>query len=310
MSASLRMRFGVAAAISCIVVGYAVAQQPTGNPGQIKPTNQKNANDQNAIGQSDRATTPQGERPATAPNKRAQKGQPYAANFRGTSPTGGTQEQQVERYLAGCLLTNNQAEIEIAQIAQKQSQNPEVKQFAEMLVKDHGELTQKLQQLAGSQHGNRADGQNDVDRDRNAADTSRAPGANVTDQARDTNENPSLNPGNRADAGGGAFMQLAAINKKIAERCTQATKEELQSKSGAQFDECFVGTQIGGHMHMLAALEVIGEESQGQLRQVAEDAKPKLQQHLEQAKQLAEQLKSSSNSGDARAERPRTRTER
>jgi predicted outer membrane protein len=272
------MRFGIVAAVcTCFVVGYAVAQQQQINPGETKPSQiRKDAADRNATGQIDRSTTQQGERSATQ----------YKTGFRGTQATGNN-AQRVERYLAECLLAKNQGEIELAEIAQQKSENPEVKQFAEMLVQDHGQLVQKLQPIAGKQTAARAEGRGEPGRDRNATDAPRLDERVATDQDR------SANPADTAGAGGGPLMQLAAIEKKIHERCLQALKEELQQKSGAEFDECFVGAQIGGHMQAVAALEVLGQETQGQLQQLAQEAQPKVQQHLDHAKQLAKQLKAS-----------------
>ena len=47
-------------------------------------------------------------------------------------------------------------------------------------------------------------------------------------------------------------------------------------------------------MHLLAALEVIPQESQGQLKQIAEEAKPTVQKHLDKAKELMKERKSGS----------------
>jgi len=108
--------------------------------------------------------------------------------------------------------------------------------------------------------------------------------------------------------GDAQLKQVAQIEEKINDRCNQALREELQQKSGTEFDECYLGAQIAGHMHMLAALEVLPDESQGQLKQIAEDAKPTVQKHLDQAKDLMKQLKSSENTNQA--ERSTTRTQR
>ena len=108
--------------------------------------------------------------------------------------------------------------------------------------------------------------------------------------------------------GSAALQQLAAIEQKINERCQQTLREELQQKTGAEFDECYVGSQIAGHMHMLAALEVISQETQGPLKQAAEEARPLVQKHLEHAKELMAQAKAS-NQKSAQAQRTSTTTE-
>jgi predicted outer membrane protein len=97
------------------------------------------------------------------------------------------------------------------------------------------------------------------------------------------------------------------IDRQINERCLQMAKDELQQKSGAEFDKCFIGNALAMHAHALAALEVIGKQTQGNLAQVAQQAQPTVQQHLDHAKQLIKQLEGQSS---ATAQRPEgTRTE-
>jgi predicted outer membrane protein len=227
-------------------------------------------------GQRDRATT-----------QPAQRGQQYTAEFRGTQTTGASASQEIENYLANCLLIKNKAEVELGQFAQQKAQSPEVKEFAQMLVKDHTQAIQKLQALAGAG----AQG---------ASRISQRPGANDQFDAQATTpatERPrqALNqqdadqgltnarPGQQNDA----LSQLTEIDRQISERCQELVREELQAKSGPEFDYCFVGAQIGSHTHMLAALDVLGQRSQGELRQFVQEAKPVVQRHLDHAKQLA-----------------------
>jgi len=63
-------------------------------------------------------------------------------------------------------------------------------------------------------------------------------------------------------------------------------------------------------MKALAALEVIGQQTQGQLAQVAKQAQPTVQQHLDHAKQLMKQLEGQAGATGSTAERKSTtRTE-
>jgi len=102
----------------------------------------------------------------------------------------------------------------------------------------------------------------------------------------------------------GAVGQLAAIEKQIAQRANESLREKLQEKQGPEFDKCFVGSQIAGHMHMLAALEVIEKQpNAGELQQVAQQAHAKVKEHLAHAEQLAKQL-DGNTSRQAGADRP------
>ncbi|HEY4234274.1 MAG TPA: DUF4142 domain-containing protein [Lacipirellulaceae bacterium] len=91
--------------------------------------------------------------------------------------------------------------------------------------------------------------------------------------------------------------QRSQIERQIAERCTADLKKELEGKSGREFDDCYIGAQIGGHMHMQAALAVISEHASGQLRDIVKDAQPTVDKHLDRAKKLMEQLDKSTSSG-------------
>src|SRR5262245_15612989 len=116
MSASLQMRFGVAAAgLSCLIAGYSLAQQQTG-PELRSGTGQ---NDRPVKQQDDRSATP------TAPGNRYQSttAERRTANFRGPQTTPGVQGQELERYLANCLLIRNEGEVKMNQFAQQHAQN-------------------------------------------------------------------------------------------------------------------------------------------------------------------------------------------
>lgn len=290
MSASPRMKVGVfAAGLCCMIAAYAVAQRQE----------QPQAPGQPRAGQIDR--------PATQ-----QQRQQYQAQFRGTQTAG--HQQDVERYLASCLSIKNQAEIEANQFGQQQAENPEVKQFAQQMVKDHQQLAQKLQQIPSFQ----VSAQRSTSGARGQLDAQRQPSGTEREVERETdsqtapgqnrNENSAFTADQRGGQGG-ALKELLELDRQITERCQQMVREELQSKSGAEFDKCFVGSQIGNHVHMLAALEVIEQQAQGELRQVAQEARPIVQNHLDHAKQLAKQLEGASQTG-ARAERQPSRTQR
>jgi predicted outer membrane protein len=206
---------------------------------------------------------------------RPQLGHPNTTYYRGSNA--GAVSQELDYYLANCLQIKNQAEIEANEFAQERADSTDVKQFAEQMVQDHRELGQRLAQAAGtSGQTNQATaiGQSDAQR-RTASDT-----------------NPALN-------------QLIEIDRQITARCSAMAREKLGQKSGAEFDECYVGSQIGAHMQMLAALEVISQQAGGDLRQVAQEAKTTVESHLKHAEQLAEELQSSRTEQASRQARTR-----
>ena len=63
-------------------------------------------------------------------------------------------ESNLERQLAACLLTKNKGEVELGKFASERAKDGNVKEFAEQMVKDHGKVVEKLEQIVGSQEPN------------------------------------------------------------------------------------------------------------------------------------------------------------
>jgi predicted outer membrane protein len=265
MSVSLSIRFYVVGAgLACLLMGSAYAQQQTDE--RIESAQEGSAAAQEDIDDTESGQTDSARVDRPGPNRAVQKAErgelrqdQRRRGDRGLR-AGRSDHQQVEQFLVGCLLQKNQNEIDAAQFAQQQSQNAEVKKFAQLLVEDHRQMVQQLQQLQ---------------------------------QGRATQQGSGTGAGRRtAGQQRGGIQQLMAIDRAINERCAAALKEELQQKQGAEFDMAFVGSQISGHMQMVATLEVLSQQGPEQVQQLAEKALPKVQSHLDHAKQLKEQLKS------------------
>jgi len=250
----------------------------------------------------------------------------------------------VDHYLASCLLAKNEGEVQLSEIAQQKSENAEVKQFAQKMIQDHRKMIEQLQPLASMQGGtsrgasgttgtssaNERNTTTDIssssgrsESTSRTSDTTATPGSSGAGQTTNSPSGTTAAPQigatadatstsaatDRSSAGSGAVHQLMQIDRQINERCLQANKEELQQKTGAEFDKCFVGNAISAHVKALAALEVIGQQTQGQLAQVAQQAQPTVQQHLDHAKQLMKQLEGQSSAAGTQAQRDAKRTE-
>jgi predicted outer membrane protein len=326
MSAALRLRFGVVSAgLVCLLLSYAVAQQDTAT--------QPGRRDANASGQSDRATTQQTDSATSDIRGRsATDSSQNRTNYRAAQATAGSQSP-VDHFFAGCLLAKNKAEVELSQIALQKAENPEVKQFAQKMVQDHQKMIQQLQPLAMQGGANRSTsstlGSSSESRGRSATtegrttDTTALPGssgasqtiapsgASATIPSADATAGTTTSETATATAGMGnsPVHQLMQIDRQINERALQMARDDLQQKSGAEFDKCYVGNAITAHVHALAALEVIGRQTQGTLAQVARQAQPDVQQHLDHAKQLMKQLESQSGATGTQAQRESKRTE-
>lgn len=327
MSAALKTRIGVVAAgLMCLLVSAALAQQD-------QPTTQKSP-DANSASQSDRAPLRQADPATTSGTGEHNRSASGQTDYRAARTLTGDHNRLVDNFLVSCLLDQNQAEVQLSEIAIQKSENPEVKQFAQKMVTDHKKMIEQLQPLATMQSGanrpassllggtSEAQGRSETTVGR-STDTSALPGSSGAGQtippagvtiapgragtARDIATNATANAA--MAAAGGPVHQLTQIDKQINERCLQMARDELQQKSGAEFDKCYVGNAVAMHSQALAALQVIGKQTQGKLAQVAQQAEPTVQQHLDEAKQLIKQLDSQSSATGTQAQRATKRTE-
>jgi len=286
------------------------------------------AEQEQAVGQTDRATAQQAD-PSTAPGSAQVIGDvnQNRTNYRAAQAAAGGPSVVVDHFLAGCLLGQSKAEVELSQIALQKSENAEVKQFAQKMIADHQKMIEQLQPLAAMHGGaNRAassilggtsesQGRSEATEGR-TSDTTALPGSSGASQTIAPSDTSAAIPPVSATAeaattspSSGAVHQLMQIDRQINERCLQMAKDELQQKSRAEFDKCYVGNAIGMHGHALAALEVIGKQTQGTLAQVAQQAQPTVQQHFDHAKQLMKQLEGQSGATATQAQRETSRTE-
>jgi predicted outer membrane protein len=359
MSASCRLSFKLAVAgFCCLATTVALAQQ--GQSGAQSGSSQSGSNSANSAnsGQSGRSSAAQTGRSSSQQGAAGQSGQRYTANYGGSQSSAGGQSQETDQFFANCLLADNRAEVELSQLAEKQAHNSEVKQFAQMMVRDHQKMIQQLESVAGSQAGATRGSSSTSSNENSGSNTSSASGTSSVGGLSNTSTNSqtagqssnsgsttasqtansglpgtsgasqttsrdatSLTSGAGANSlttsssgGNDAVQQIAQIDRQIVDRKSQMVKEDLQQKSGAEFDKCFMGTAVAAHTHALAALEVISQQSQGQLAQITKQAQPTVQEHLERAKQLIKQLDSesggSSSGSTNQAERSSSRTER
>jgi predicted outer membrane protein len=80
------------------------------------------------------------------------------------------------------------------------------------------------------------------------------------------------------------------IKHEIADQCLASTRRELESKSGSEFDECYVGMQVGAHMKMADALTVLERHASPELQPVLRKGLETVRTHLDHAKKVKKSL--------------------
>lgn len=83
---------------------------------------------------------------------------------------------------------------------------------------------------------------------------------------------------------------LLAFHEEVTEQCAASTIEALKQKQGADFDHAFMHQQLMSHMAMLDTLKVAGNHASPNLKPTLDEAQQTAMQHVDQAKQILEQL--------------------
>jgi predicted outer membrane protein len=183
-----------------------------------------------------------------------------------------------DRQIATWLSVENHGEIAAAQLAEQHAHNQQVKDLAREMVKQHTDYGQQLTRFAGGMA---------------AAGTSQ-PGANQTagQPANQTLTSSTTNPSGAptGQAGMNQGLNFVAVIQQIGQQCQQSLSRELGEAQGAEFDQCFVGQQIGAHRRMIDTLRVLRQYASPQLQQVLAQGEQTAQHHLDQYKQLLKTL--------------------
>lgn len=269
--------------------------QPTTN--QFRPATQPRLQAHGAI-QPGQATT----RPAGQPAQYQPAGQRDAQSDRYEARraihAGATQQGvTIQEALVKKLIKANDAEIELAKLAQQKTNNDQVKQLTKTIIEDHQALNQSLQQVSKQQGAasNRSANNQPNANDRNSQDRQSGDrGANNwnTNQSnrpqlgQDRNR-PMANQGQQAEM---VPQELCDLGEQACDNALKMTKEMLREYDGQDFNMAFLGQQCVAHTMMLAELKAIQSDGPQELQSVAGKAIDKVEKHLETAKKIAKKL--------------------
>ncbi len=197
-----------------------------------------------------------------------------------------TANAEADRVIAVMVLSANNNEIALARLAAQRASSDEVKQFAQKAMKDHTELSTKLQPLAGRDVGGMPGANRPGDRV-GAGERGERSG----ERTGETNRPGGVGDGRPTDASArmGGFDHVALI-RELNAKCLETSMQKLSSKSGAEFDACYMQMQVASHTHAVDALSVFGKHASPQLRSTLETAKSTMQTHLDHAERICDSL--------------------
>lgn len=190
-----------------------------------------------------------------------------------------TQAQRRDRQIADWLVQCNQNEIALARLATSKTDNKQVRQFAEMLEKDHSQYLSKLERFAGPIRNTTPAAGNEVPRGKVDV-TSPFVEVAVGGNGQGTPES--------AEAQGG--LNFLAVQRQIGQRFLDLTEKAWESKNGHERDMAFVGRQLVMHEHLIATEEVLRQYASPDLQPLIDNNLKEAHSHLNNAKTLIEEL--------------------
>jgi predicted outer membrane protein len=206
------------------------------------------------------------------------------------SQTGSTSSQG-DRVLAAWLLADNQKEVALAEIARERATNEEVKQFATRMIEDHKMVVNKLKQHAPPGSTESDQGTQGTRPGETTPSTPRGQEGERSSTQQGSRPGETRSPGGRASPTEGAgSLDIVSLKRELTQQCIQSARRELESKSGAEFDKCFMFLQIAAHMEAVDTLKVFKNRAGRELAQVITEALPKVEAHLEQARSIAKKV--------------------
>ena len=223
----------------------------------------------------------------------------YRAGYRGQSVQGMT--SLTDRQIVEWLEVDNQNEIALAEIAEEKASDNDVKKFARQMVDEHTEFLQKLNRTIGNSRigqpqqptGQQQIGQQQIGQQQIGQQQ-------LGQQRRQTSQQAGQFTQGRSQQQG---LDLVALKHQLGEQCRQSASRELQQKSGAEFDKCYIGMQIGMHMQMLDTLKVFSRYASPELDQLIEKGEETTQSHLDHAKKIIASLEGQSDASSRSARR-------
>ena len=220
-------------------------------------------------------------------------------------------DKAVTEYFAGKMMLMDQSTIELAKMAEQRSSNPQVKQFAKMLVDEHTKCRQKLEKRApevvaltdlNNAAISKTAGYHGAENDDKEADAIDNPAKAAKDPARNKDGTERLVGNGPVDPDGvdahsrmhGNAMnpthRILAIDRQATNNYIQSTTEMLAKFDGNDFDMGFLGFTIGSHTWALSELKAMSSVGDEEFQKLISDATVKTEQHLIKAQELSKEF--------------------
>jgi predicted outer membrane protein len=190
--------------------------------------------------------------------------------------------QHWQQNTARCLLLGDQEQVLLGEFAAERAQNPEVKQFAQAMVKNHSGCITKLEQFAPGSLTTE-----ELKKRAYAIQMEVKSEKATTPVSSDTDESVRAT---MSMAGKQPMQMVASMQQEMAENCLALTQAELAKVDAEQFDKAYMSQQVFSHIATLAKLRTMESYVSPALKPIIEAEETAVRAHLEEAKKICKQL--------------------
>lgn len=209
-------------------------------------------------------------------------------------------QKEADRQLATWLWAESEAKIELAKWAIDRTKNEDVKEFAQQVIYDHSEYLEQLRRFGAAplaaQDDEEADpiapDRNDEYQDKPATDYRKLvqplfnnPFSLLT---RSDEAQTSANRETKRPMTGP--LEVIRVKQEIAQENVATFKNELRKKARGEFENCFVGQQLLGHLMMADTLKVMKRYASEDFRLVIEQGQKTIDEHLDHVRMLKDDI--------------------
>lgn len=217
--------------------------------------------------------------PGQARPGQPQPGQTVIAN----KPIVGDQaNQQASQQVATLLAICNQKEVKLAELAKNKSENKDVKEFAEMMIKDHSESLRKLAQHGGQSGLGMTSAPQPANRTTENTTTTTNQGNVAATQGRPTTGQTSATSRDGLD--------FVAVQRQAAQLCLDNAQKKWSEEKAAECDMAYIGAQVVAHEEMIVQAKALRPYASPELQKEIDNSIQTAEQHRDEAHKIIKKL--------------------
>jgi uncharacterized protein (DUF305 family) len=192
----------------------------------------------------------------------------------------------LDQMAAEGMMQMSQSEIQLANFALQHTKNEEVRNFAQMIIKDHVNLNKQLERFVSEEVRARWGNESRASAGEPSAPQS---DAKAPQSGTETAGQPASLPGSESTAGAKP-ASLFQIRQDMSDQLVSSIERELGQYQGSDFDRAFLGQQFWGHVVFIASSTAGGKHLSGDLKQVADQGAKTAEKHLDDCRKLIRDL--------------------